>query len=551
MNGADVVPLLRRAWAALQQGQPAPARDDCETALQRAPDSFDAWRLYAMTLQALGEASAARNALQRALSLRPGDGATALDLGTLQLNAGEVDSALASLSIAMQALPQEPRAAFRHGTAAFLSGDHALATSSFETAARLKPDWREAWNNLAAAHGKRQDYVGAIAAARNALRLGPDDATSHQALAALQSNLFDHASLQEGLQHALRALELDPSLAPAHRDAAILSRKLGDPIGAQAHARQALELAPRDIDNVDTLGEQLQLNGNTREAVSVYAQAIAAGLDSPVLHRQHGIALLHDGQFDASRSELRDALRRAPDDQRTIAHLGVVAAQDDASRAAQWLGLNRHVHAVELPTPAAFADARAFHAALADDIRRHSQQRWEPAGLAARNAYLSGDLLADRTPAIVGFEQRLREAIGTFLAHCRTAGIGDGALNEDGLSSDVFLRNVPERYRLHVWATQATQSGFIDTHIHEDSWLSGAYYVELPAAIRDDDATHAGWIEFGRPFANLPQPPDAAIRQVFPQVGTLLLFPSYLFHRTLPYIGSGERISISFDLAAV
>jgi len=31
----------------------------------------------------------------------------------------------------------------------------------------------------------------------------------------------------------------------------------------------------------------------------------------------------------------------------------------------------------------------------------------------------------------------------------------------------------------------------------------------------------------------------------------LLLFPSYLFHRTLPYAGSGERISISFDLAAV
>ena len=55
VSGADVTSLLRRAWAALQQGQPAPARADCETALQRAPDSFDAWRLYAVTLQALGE----------------------------------------------------------------------------------------------------------------------------------------------------------------------------------------------------------------------------------------------------------------------------------------------------------------------------------------------------------------------------------------------------------------------------------------------------------------------------------------------------------------
>ena len=30
----------------------------------------------------------------------------------------------------------------------------------------------------------------------------------------------------------------------------------------------------------------------------------------------------------------------------------------------------------------------------------------------------------------------------------------------------------------------------------------------------------------------------------------LLLFPSYVFHRTLPFDGAGERISISFDLAA-
>ncbi|BDU14999.1 tetratricopeptide repeat protein [Lysobacter auxotrophicus] len=546
MTGADVVPLLRRAWAALRQGQPAPARADCEAALQRAPESFDAWRLYAMALQALGDARASRDALQRALSLRPDDGATALDLGTLQLGAGEIDAALASLSIAMQRLPQEPRAAFRYATAAFHAGDYATAADAFEAAARLKPDWTEAWNNLAAAHGKRQEYAAAIAAARNALQLAPNDASAHQSLAALQSNLFDRQSLQEGLQHALRALQLDPALAEAHRNAAILSRKLSDPTGAEAHARRALELAPRDIDVIDTLGEQLQLNRNTRDAVNVYAQALAMGVTSPTLHRQHGIALLHDGQLDAARDELQDALRHVPDDQRTIAHLGVVEAQHDAARAAQWLGLHRHVHVVELPTPEGFADARAFHDALADDIRRHSQQRWEPAGLAARNAYLSGDLLADHTAAITGFEQRLREAIDAFLVDSRNARGG-----ADALAGDVFLRNVPTRYRVHVWATQAAERGFIDTHIHEDSWLSGAYYVELPPAIRDDDATHAGWIEFGRPFASLPQPPEGALRRLCPKVGTLLLFPSYLFHRTLPYAGSGERISISFDLAAV
>jgi uncharacterized protein (TIGR02466 family) len=233
-------------------------------------------------------------------------------------------------------------------------------------------------------------------------------------------------------------------------------------------------------------------------------------------------------------------VQATPDDQRAIAHLGVaLAAASDAEAVERLWGVQRNVHAVRLPPPEGFADDTMFRTALAADIRRHSRQRWEPVGLAARQAFLSGDLLADRTSAIVGFEKRLRAAIDDFIAHCR---------HDPG---DAFLRAIPRDYVLHVWATQAAQSGYIDTHIHEESWLSGAYYVELPDAIRDDDPQHAGWIEFGRPFRGLPAVPDSMLRRIRPQPGELLLFPSYLFHRTLPYAGAGERISISFDLAAI
>jgi hypothetical protein len=78
----------------------------------------------------------------------------------------------------------------------------------------------------------------------------------------------------------------------------------------------------------------------------------------------------------------------------------------------------------------------------------------------------------------------------------------------------------------------------------------GAYYVVLPPALGGGGDDAAGWIEFGRPYRSLPQPEPGALRLLRPEAGTLLLFPSYLFHRTLPFAGDGERISISFDLAA-
>lgn len=534
---------LGRAWAALQHNQPAQARAECEALLGEAPGTFDGWRMLAMAEQTLGDGVGCRAALERALALRPDDGATLLDLGTVLLQGNEAVAALPHLRQAMQRLPDEPRAAFRYGTAAFVTGDFAEAVTGFTAATQRDPRWVEAWNNLAAAHGRLQDYPQAIAAARNALLLGPEVARAHQALAALLSNLFDRESLQEGLRFAERALQLDPALAEAHRNAAIALRKLGQPQRAREHALRAVELAPRDADSIDTLGEQLLLNGQAAEAVATYEKALASGVVTPALQRQHGIALLHDHRPAEAEQALAALLHDQPTDQRAIAHLGLaLAATGDVRGASERLGVHRHVHAIELPPPQGFVDAAQFHAALADDIRRHSQQRWEPAGLAARKAYLSGDLLADRTPAIVGFEQRLRETIDAFLVRCRQAA---------GAQDDLFLRNVPQRYRLHVWATQAAEQGFIDTHIHEDSWLSGAYYVELPDAIDHDDASHAGWIEFGRPFAALPSWPEHALHRVRPRVGTLLLFPSYLFHRTLPYRGAGERISISFDLAEV
>jgi uncharacterized protein (TIGR02466 family) len=536
--------LLHGAAQALRSGQPIQAQACCDQLLRQDPRNADAWRMLAMVRQMQRNMAGAGEAMARAYALRPQDPGIALEFGSWLLQQGQASQARGPLRIAMDALPGDARAAFRYGTASFLDNDFAQASVGFEAATQRHPQWSEAWNNLSAALGRRQLYPAAIEAAKQALKLKPDTATSHQALAALLSNLFDSESLREGAEAAGRALALAPDYAEAHRTLSILQRKLGDPARAEAHARRAHALMPRDPDMVETLGEQLVLNGRAAEAIEVYADAANAGLRSPTLDRQHGIALLTEGRTAQAQEVLMDVVQAQPSDQRAIAHLGVaMAARGRLEQAAELIGLHRHIHAMALPPPPDFADASKFNATLADDIRRHSQQRWEPVGLAARGAYLSGDLLADRTPAILGFEQRLREAVDRFIADCR-------AQPEAVRANDAFLAGIPDRYRLHVWATQAAQSGYVDTHIHEESWLSGAYYVELPPAIRSDDPTHAGWIEFGRPYPSLPPWPEDAMRRVVPEVGTLLLFPSYLFHRTLPYSGEGERISISFDLAA-
>jgi hypothetical protein len=88
--------------------------------------------------------------------------------------------------------------------------------------------------------------------------------------------------------------------------------------------------------------------------------------------------------------------------------------------------------------------------------------------------------------------------------------------------------------------------GYHTNHVHPKGWISSALYIAVPdevAGATDD----AGYIQFGAPEdklgLNLP-----AVRTVKPEVGKLVLFPSYMWHGTVPFESSQSRITVAFDI---
>ena len=73
-----------------------------------------------------------------------------------------------------------------------------------------------------------------------------------------------------------------------------------------------------------------------------------------------------------------------------------------------------------------------------------------------------------------------------------------------------------------------------------------ALYVALPEK-RPGDAPEAGWLTLGEPQAalGLDLPPT---RMVEPVAGRLVLFPSWMWHGTRPFV-EGERLTVAFDVA--
>ena len=93
----------------------------------------------------------------------------------------------------------------------------------------------------------------------------------------------------------------------------------------------------------------------------------------------------------------------------------------------------------------------------------------------------------------------------------------------------------------------------VETVVHPALVMLGAavlvafsYYVALPDAV-DDAEGKQGWIKFGEPFfdAGFSEP---IRRLVQPRVGTLVLFPSYMWHGTVPFRSDQTRTTIAFDV---
>ena len=79
-------------------------------------------------------------------------------------------------------------------------------------------------------------------------------------------------------------------------------------------------------------------------------------------------------------------------------------------------------------------------------------------------------------------------------------------------------------------------------------WLSSVYYAKIPEVIGMLD--QAGWIEFGRPDPRFYGISDFAVRLLQPVEGLMVLFPSYFWHRTVPFESQEQRISFAFDVLA-
>lgn len=273
--------------------------------------------------------------------------------------------------------------------------------------------------------------------------------------------------------------------------------------------------------------------GRAEEAERVFRDCLARHPADSGAALDHARFLMLQGRAREAAARLERSLAAAPEDQLLLANLATAWKLDGDARHRALFDAGRFVRTYDL---AAHGLERAFFAGLAALLRRMHGAAQHPIDQSLRGGTQTlGNLLLRREPAILRLRQCIESVVADYIA----------ALPRD--DADPFLRRRPARFRIAgSWSVLLRPGGFHVPHTHGQGWLSSALYVDLPAGLAD--TAPEGCLEFGRsdlPLAPAQDPPELLLA---PEVGRLVLFPSYLWHGTVPFTAPGERLTVAFDV---
>lgn len=447
------------------------------------------------------------------------------------------------------------------------------------------------WQTLGVVHRALEQSAAAIAAFTEAAKLAPGDLKAAYGIA--------QASLEAG-RPAVVLFDRARMLAPADgslvigRVAALLAE------GKGSEAVVFLDAIVRDnplwSDGQATLARVRWMMGDVDGFAGGYERALAAAPDHAGLWMELLNILLHAERYERAGDALASARRAIGDHPALLSVEAICASErgDDARADIVFTRLARHadVTLVERHMRHLLRTGSADRAAaLAEPwlVRPEGERLWPFVSLAwrlvgdPRSAWLDGD------PALIGvydlagldldrLAERLRalhlakrdplgqsvrggtQTDGPLFAHeaaeiqalraklveaveAHAAGMGERHPRHP------TLRHVGKRFRFAgSWSVRLTGAGHHSNHIHPQGWLSSAFYVAVPPQEEMGPAP-AGWLGFGSPPAELSLD-MAPLRHVEPRPGRLVLFPSTMWHGTMPIIG-GERLTVAFDVAAI
>ncbi|MEI8362354.1 MAG: tetratricopeptide repeat protein [Betaproteobacteria bacterium] len=478
-----------------------------------------------LTLLNTGKLAEAESAAKKLVTRYPNAFILHHVLGLAQDGLAKFSDAAASYTKALNIQPNTPDLQFNLGIALTNIGQLEAAEKSYRKAIALQPQFFEAHGNLGTILQKQGKLEQAIESYRNALAINEDPRGHFN----LGTALRDEGKLDEAISHFKQAIKLFPNYADAHNYLGECLRDQGNMEEAIKSYLDTLQLNPSHAGANYNMGEFLYLAKRFLEAVTYFEQSQLDDWQERSLY-----CLYKAERFDDFKIKLDEIVRT------------------HKKHNAPFLAtLSTHY-----ATNFGVEDSYNFCKNGFDYVYQNSLQE-----LAEPNSQFLKDLLNDINNTAIevraqGMIINGKQSAGNLFKRPEASFRKLGELvkqeflnykNRFAGADCELIKSFPNALEFtSSWYVRLRRGGYVDRHIHEVGWISGAVYLVLPTEKKDPTE---GCFEYGLHGDNYPQKhSNFPVGIASPNVGDIVLFPSSLFHRTIPFNSNEERICIAFDL---
>ena len=496
------------------------------------PGAADAHLNRAVTAANAGRHERAIEAAVEGLKRFPGHARLLATRAMALKNAGQIKQSIAAFALAVAADPN--RALTRHNQAVALRASSRFdeACEAFAASERLgmkgvrfHANWAAAALQAGGIDEARRLYAAALAES-------PEDPESIDALTRLH---IEYRTGEDPFAHHAALAKIkggDPDVWINWANALALNRYYPQ---AEEVAAEGLARHPDNfilpIVQAFSRGIAGDAAGPTAELEAMYRQDPKQDLLWGTLSQ----LALRAGRPELAVETARRLIDKDPHYQSAWSILSIAWRLLDDPREHWLCDYDRLVMQVDVPAPDGSTGPADYAGVVAATLRPLHAARDAPGDQSLRDGtQTSGPLFDNPDEAI----QRFRVAVSEAAARAVSL------LPDD--PDHPFLSRKAMTFKFSgSWSVRLRAGGGHHVpHFHSKGWMSSAYYAHLPTP-GPDASPHQGWIEFGRspPVFNLDLEPR---RIVEPKEGLLVLFPSYLWHGTVPF-GAGERLTAAFD----
>ena len=437
---------------------------------------------------------------------------------------------------------KEPKNAENHCNLAIAlaeRGDVTGAIDSYKSAIQIEPNHLAASSNLGSIYRSIGNFEEASTIFKNIVDVYPNDISAYINLGAIYKQDGNLSKAERTFQKAVSLLPLN---SEAYFNLGNALRYEGDiDISIECY-KKAIRLKPNLVVAHYYLANALKDGRRLKEAIDSYSQVISL-LSSPTGHSPSGVqmfrmsvahkaeSLYEIDERDKLRSFLKDAIRIDQSNIR-LASLSAFVSNQYEEKDLYPFCVDPMSWIKTYNIQSEITNFEEFRSKLVDYLNSVPNV-WEPSNATTKKGYQTEDQLFDLQNDLLNeLEEIVRLKIDEYYEEYKSR-------------SSVFMSRWPASKIMKSWYVRLIQGGYQDAHMHSLGWLSGVVYLSTI----EHPANGEGSIEFGLHGydykilnKNIPK------EQYQPSNGDLVLFPSSLFHKTIPVRQNCDRSVIAFDL---